>query len=510
MTYGILLADDEPPILRYLSRLIGDSAEPFRVVGTAENGVEALRLIEELKPDIAITDIRMPLLDGLKLLAAVKERFPDTTTIIVSGYQDFEYAREGLKAGAVDYLLKPVDPKELAELLSRIKLRLDERYREKENRLLDAIVHGAGPKGVAANGLPAEGRYNLIAVRRGPLPFLHLKWEGGRPGVFPLPVERLYELERRYGLHRIALLSGRDENEFLVSLSRNAGGSIPTAEIAELLADLLFGRSGFFTVAYSVTPHGTKDLEERSAALFRLIDASVVIGKNRLICLECADESPPSPALDGVRSDTLLHYIADRDWAGLSAEIARLLGECGLRSNTQAYLENLFLQILYLVQRGVADTRFSMQSAEAHLAELIRSSTDSASLFDGFVKLVEDAVAEEDRPPVRREEHERLLFERIAKYIENNLSRPLTLQELCGKFSVSQPYLSGLFRKRGGTSCKKFVTSMRINKAIELKRQTPSLRLKDIAEIVGYDDPLHFSKVFRAVIRRSPSEYFGA
>ena len=192
MTYSVLLADDEPPVLRYLARLIGESRQPFSVAGTAETGDEALKLTGELAPDILITDIRMPRMDGLQLLAAVKARHPEITSIIVSGYQDFEYAREGLKVGAVDYLLKPVDPKELSDLLSRIRIRLDERYREQEIRRLDAIVHGAAPDTGSSGAGFADERYTLIAVRRGRLPFLRLKREGCRPGIFPLKIGRAH------------------------------------------------------------------------------------------------------------------------------------------------------------------------------------------------------------------------------------------------------------------------------------------------------------------------------
>ena len=118
--YDIVLADDETWELIGLKKLIARSQLPLRVVGEAENGIVALQELEEKRPQILITDIRMPGLSGVQLLQQVQEKGLDVDVIILSGYAEFSYAQAALRYGAKDYLLKPVEPERLQEALGKI------------------------------------------------------------------------------------------------------------------------------------------------------------------------------------------------------------------------------------------------------------------------------------------------------------------------------------------------------------------------------------------------------
>jgi len=113
---SVLIAEDEPAAARYLKSLV-EAEAGYRVEALAGNGQEALEQIRLRRPDLILTDIRMPVLDGLGLAARVRTEFPGLPLVIVSGHQEFEYARQALALGVVDYLLKPVDPAELGKLL---------------------------------------------------------------------------------------------------------------------------------------------------------------------------------------------------------------------------------------------------------------------------------------------------------------------------------------------------------------------------------------------------------
>ena len=119
--YDIVLADDETWELIGLKKLIARSQLPLRVVGEAENGIVALQELEEKRPQILITDIRMPGLSGVQLLQQVQEKGLDVDVIILSGYAEFSYAQAALRYGAKDYLLKPVEPERLQEALGPLK-----------------------------------------------------------------------------------------------------------------------------------------------------------------------------------------------------------------------------------------------------------------------------------------------------------------------------------------------------------------------------------------------------
>ena len=118
--YRVFLADDERWILFGLRKLIEKSGLPFQVIGEATNGVTTLEELEGRKPDVLLSDIRMPGLDGLSLLEKIKEKGLQTKVVFVSGYADFEYARRALQLEAFDYLLKPVEQDKLNAILARL------------------------------------------------------------------------------------------------------------------------------------------------------------------------------------------------------------------------------------------------------------------------------------------------------------------------------------------------------------------------------------------------------
>ena len=109
LKYTVLVVDDEQEQRQALIRRVRWDAAGFEVVGEAENGVEALDLVDELEPDLILTDIRMPMISGLELAGRVREMRPATQVVILSGYDSFEYARTAIEYNIISYLLKPIN-----------------------------------------------------------------------------------------------------------------------------------------------------------------------------------------------------------------------------------------------------------------------------------------------------------------------------------------------------------------------------------------------------------------
>ena len=120
-----VVAEDEELILNHIIKKIQQIDSGFVVVGAAQNGKQALEMIEEFSPDLLLTDIRMPVIDGLELLKNVALNYPYIKTIVISGYSEFEYAKQAIKYGVHDYLLKPLEPEELRKTLAKIKISLE-------------------------------------------------------------------------------------------------------------------------------------------------------------------------------------------------------------------------------------------------------------------------------------------------------------------------------------------------------------------------------------------------
>ena len=122
--FKVIVADDEKLIAKNIARRIEESSEAFRVIARAGSGTEALEQARELLPDVVFSDIKMPEMDGIELIAALRKEHPSMLCVIVSGYSDFEYMKAAIQNSAVDYLLKPVNPEELKHLLQRLEATL--------------------------------------------------------------------------------------------------------------------------------------------------------------------------------------------------------------------------------------------------------------------------------------------------------------------------------------------------------------------------------------------------
>ncbi|CBK74460.1 Response regulator containing CheY-like receiver domain and AraC-type DNA-binding domain [Butyrivibrio fibrisolvens 16/4] len=131
--YNVMLVDDEEEVRLAIEKKINWEELGFKVVGTAENGYEALDMALERRPDVVMTDINMPFMNGLEFSKQLKAELPATKFIILSGYDEFEYAKEAIELAVVEYVLKPVNSDELYQLFSRLKVRLDDEEEQRRN-----------------------------------------------------------------------------------------------------------------------------------------------------------------------------------------------------------------------------------------------------------------------------------------------------------------------------------------------------------------------------------------
>ena len=125
MNYRVVLADDEPEVLRSIQRTLDWEKYGFSVVGGFQNGLDVLEFLENHDADIVFTDIRMPFMDGIELMHKIKEKYPYIKLVIISGYDDFQYAKEALIHGVLDYILKPINAREMSEVLQKVKDKMD-------------------------------------------------------------------------------------------------------------------------------------------------------------------------------------------------------------------------------------------------------------------------------------------------------------------------------------------------------------------------------------------------
>ena len=132
-TYTVLLVDDEEEVIQVIMRKINWGELGFSVIGFADNGVKALELVEEFQPDVVMTDIKMPYMDGMELSNRVKAQFPATKILLFTGFDEFEYAKEAIHLEVEEYILKPMNSAELTNVFAQLKVKLDQEISEKRN-----------------------------------------------------------------------------------------------------------------------------------------------------------------------------------------------------------------------------------------------------------------------------------------------------------------------------------------------------------------------------------------
>ncbi len=169
MKYTVLIAEDEELLLNSLVKKIESLDVNFEVIGTAQTGVQALELVRKLTPDLVITDIRMPEMDGITLLQNIREKYPLTDFIITSGYSDFEYAKSAIHLQVSEYLLKPIDPDELKDALLKIKSKYEIQQSSYED-IFNSNMAGNTPQQIASTlreyliqNFNQDINFNLIA-----------------------------------------------------------------------------------------------------------------------------------------------------------------------------------------------------------------------------------------------------------------------------------------------------------------------------------------------------------
>jgi len=131
--YKILFVDDEEEVRKSIIKLMDWNALGFEIAGEAENGREALEKVTSLEPDVVITDIQMPYMDGLQLAEALQKEYPEKKVVLFSGYDEFEYAKQAIRLGVTGYILKPINIGELTAVLQKLRDSIDRELEEKRD-----------------------------------------------------------------------------------------------------------------------------------------------------------------------------------------------------------------------------------------------------------------------------------------------------------------------------------------------------------------------------------------
>lgn len=521
----VIIADDEERIVKLIRALVDWEALDMEVAGIAHNGLEAISLIEQTRPEILITDIQMPGCSGLSLIEQVKKSIPELEIIIISGYAHFEYAQSAIKYGVGDYLLKPINQAELYSTLRKLKKRIIENRESESDRLqlrqknendshclqqnlLEQLAERK-IKGISLKAMQEE--YSLKAL----------------PGIFQAffvkidgKTEELSESGMAIVMDKMKTLleSSLRPRCYEMGIYRKNCACIgilnydsrKTEEIRRTLKDCLnqleAQKKLYGPVTFSMAVGGMiTDPEQMSDSVY---EASIII-KERLVkgtgrfldkmpgegtlheqnllekylrlithAVEIMSTEEAEEALEQIRSGL------DNARNVHGYEVLELVISCG----------RFFLSQLEMKQREQEIRKFEEKCGQCgSVRELFEQLSE---LQKEYLEALHKKHEDDALRPIRQAKH----------YIQNHFSEQITLEEVSSVVGLSSAYFSVLFKKSEGEGFAKYLINLRIE-AAKVQLRESQLTVAEICRKVGYNDLKHFTHTFEKATGVKPATY---
>lgn len=515
----IIIVDDEPIICEGLQKTVDWAMLGAEAVGIAYDGEEALRLAAALKPDIVLSDIRMDGMDGLELAERLRQANPQLAIVMISGYEDFEYARRAMRIGVVDYLLKPVEIEELMSVVGRAIERIREREQAgaPEEELLWFLS--------AIDGKPSYAE-SPLQRRSG--------WENQAYRIVASQVED-------YGKH-YAGLPDEERQQLQDQWLQRIEGALHAGDVQAMSA---FGHPNLLYTLVAAAPAACSEAEwearleqamrtwQGAGALYcALTPAYTQLGETAAMCGKARQQLAYHVLLPG----SVLSEQACRQLEAARQQ-RRAAGSAGVAPDWAARLSGmLFRQESEEANQLVREWFAWMREQRLLLAEAI-------SLLEEQVALLRQRLRQSGLPPELAADHklhidlhihnsldavEQLVLaelnalaaaigsqamskfywavEKAIRYMEEHYGEDLKASEVAAWLNITPSHFSYIFKQNTGKNFKEYMNGLRIEHARRLL-ETTNDKVFEIADQVGYSEYKYFVSVFKAVTGLTPKEY---
>lgn len=491
----LFLVEDEVYALKALEQKIKDIGGPYEIVGTASNGRQALEQISQLNPAIILADIRMPDMDGIEMLGHLKEQGFQGISIIITGYQQFEYAKQALQLGVTDYLLKPINPTELEACLARCKEILTSRLRTQ-----NAISFLIGNTPVSLDGISFERPLAINYLIAGNAlehfdSIIH-------PNVPYIPSADIEEIFKKHLPNsNIVCLDGVLSNEKVLLLT---GQETPLQDLTPLLSAAtqeLENMEGTFITQYLCLCEKEENLAKDIRFGRTNAARSVVLGKSQVLFSPPAHKNKLENSKEYSELFSLL--VRQQQYKLLQTNIKRLFNTWLAEEYPIFLIENYLVYFLDELNATLNSASDSFDS-QFYIENIICFSKDNKDLAENFYLLLIELFVKNQMAEKNASGEE--LVARIEEYFSQNISTNITLQMLTDKMEVSKVYLCRVFKKHKNMTPIDYFTQLKIARAKQMIQTMPDVPFREIADALGFSDTYYFSKVFKKVTGYPPSE----
>lgn len=538
----IFLAEDEVIVRETIKRMIPWEDLGFELVGEAADGEMALPLLIRQQPDLLITDIKMPFMDGLTLAKLAKKEIPELKVVILSGYDDFNYAKQAISIGVEDYLLKPITKNALIERLTEIRSRYEhektqKEYYEKFQRemqayeknssrdFFEALVGGSMDmmevyKRAEKLGLDIVAEaYNVLIFTMN----CDEDFSGQREEYSSWEAESLELLENFFSGHSSAMLfrsnvfsygvliKGQKEN-----IDENTRACVD--EITRIL-NRQEGRQEWF-LAVGQPVERLSQIQKSYHTASRAFSQRYLYDEN-ILCYDEMEMMEQHSTLEEAEDNAYLQKV---DVNALNPAILQKFLSNGLKEETENFVKDYFYAIgqepmesLVFRNYVILNVRFSVISFLKGLGcdtnEMEPADTEEVLAESG--KNMESAIAYAEKMISRAIEirdqnsgnKNRSILKTAVDFIDSHyMDEDISLNTVANVANVSSNHFSALFSQNMGQTFIEYLTSLRMSKAKELLRCT-GMRSSEIAGEIGYKDAHYFSYLFKKTQGMTPSDY---
>lgn len=531
----VFLVEDEYIVREGIKNNIDWEKNGYDFCGEASDGELAFPMISEKRPDIVITDIRMPFMDGIELSRMIKEEYPEIKIIILSGHEEFEYAKAAIQIGVEEYLLKPINGDELLQVVNRVAQKIKE-----ENESRETLQEGEGDenfeyaKRQLLSSLIDDNASLSDAMEQGKK--IHLNLMAQCYNIMMLKLQRknkeqgfsqrileLYKtmedtLKEQDGQSimfdrapegKVILFMGSGEEEIRRNMDVFAG------QFREILPEYedvtYFGSVGVPVMrlrelgeSYEAASHGFsyRFLTEPN----QIVDNHTVFDQTRnekkfscsigSVDIQNLDKQKIESFLKGGEMDEI-HFFVE--------EYMKNTGDAG--KNSMIFRQYIVMDMFFAASHfltQITDGREQLGEPFGSPEQMQKIVSDLEATVVYIKELFTKVMQVRD---AQTTEHNSDVVENAKKYIsENYHDEELTLNTVAHEVNVSPNHLSAMFSQKTGQTFVKYLTDVRMHRAKELLKCT-SKRSNEICEEVGYRDPHYFSHLFKKNVGCSPIQY---
>lgn len=499
---NVLIAEDEPLILNTICSLINSLDSDFIIQARAKNGLEVLQSLNTQSIDVIFTDIKMPMLDGLDLIQEIRNRSLDIPIVIISGYNNFSYAKRALTLGVFDYLLKPIDTEELSNTLERLKHAC---YQEKQKQYQRFFQQFSIREdfSLPQMALPQIKEMAIIILSAGCYP--------AYPFHFPLSALSIWKtIHLDKMLKQILPVNtffgskpGILENEYFIFLPLNSNDGTFTNLEQQLF--LFFRQINIFEYPIHLCYRTCKNdnaciydtlQNQRNLLMQRVpLHSPLFLGPN---------EPPMTITIKKYTSSIHnLITLSNKSEPLLAHKIVELITSLYKEQAPAHLIWTILQQLLYYrCLRHNIDNYDSFLQINVDLDEEFTNSRtfpELQSTIENFFSVVPECSLGTS--------NENEIFNNIEAYILENFRKNISSTDLSKEFGFDSSYLSRQFKLHTGMTPWRFLLDLKLKEAQRLILSHPDMRIKDIAMEIGYNDPLYFSRIFKKYVGVYPSEY---